>query len=279
MRAMATDGIGPPHSEDVPVSFGAMNAFDLTGRTVVITGGNGGIGLGIARSLVEAGADVAIWARDPDKSASAVSELAASREGSAHIEAFSCDVTDPEQVAAAMSATLDAFGTVDSLFANAGAGFPGAFVDLPFETWRRSISLNLDGAFLCLQAAARHLVERGEGGSLVAVASTSAFHGAPANEAYAAAKAGVLALIRGLAVELARHRIRCNSLVPGWTETDLTAPLFGFEKFMSATTARTPVRRWGRPDDMGPVAVFLADPSLTFHTGDCVVVDGGYTVF
>lgn len=253
--------------------------FDLAGRVVVVTGGNGGIGLGIARAVAGAGADVALWARDGAKSAAAVAELCSLRDGAARAEAFTCDVTDPEQVAAAMAATVAAFGRVDSLFANAGGSFPGPVVDLPFEQWRRSISLNLDGAFLCLQAAARHLVEQGEGGSLVAVSSTSAFHGAAGNEAYSAAKAGVLALIRGLAVELARHRIRANSLVPGWTETDLTAPLFGFEKFMDATRARTPVRRWATPADMGPAAVFLADPTLVFHTGDAVVVDGGYTVF
>ena len=153
------------------------------------------------------------------------------------------------------------------------------FLDQTLDGWRAVTSVNLDGAFLTLQAAARHLVDRGEGGSLVAVASTSAIHGAPANEAYSASKAGVVSLMRGLAVEFARHGIRANSLIPGWTETDLTQPLLGWEKFMAATTARTPVRRWGLPSDMGPVAVFLADPTLTFHTGDCVVVDGGYTVF
>jgi NAD(P)-dependent dehydrogenase (short-subunit alcohol dehydrogenase family) len=141
------------------------------------------------------------------------------------------------------------------------------------------MAVNLDGAFLCFREAARHMIERGEGGSLIAVSSTSAIHGAPGNEAYSASKAGVCALVRGLAIELARHRIRCNTLLPGWTETDLTAPLRGWEKFMTNTTNRTPVRRWGTPADMGPAAVFLADPTNVFHTGDTVVVDGGYTIF
>ena len=123
------------------------------------------------------------------------------------------------------------------------------------------------------------MVERGEGGSLVAVSSTSAVHGAPSNEAYAASKAGVLSLVRGLAVELARYRIRCNSLMPGWVETEMTAPLLGWEKFMQNTTSRTPVRRWGVPDDFGAAAVYLADPSIVFHTGDCLVIDGGYSIF
>jgi NAD(P)-dependent dehydrogenase (short-subunit alcohol dehydrogenase family) len=123
------------------------------------------------------------------------------------------------------------------------------------------------------------MVDRGVGGSLVGVSSTSAIHGAPANQAYSCSKTALLALVRGLAVELARHRIRCNSIMPGWTETDMTAPLQGWEKFMQSTTARTPVRRWGVPDDFGAAAVFLADPTQAFHTGDCLVVDGGYTIF
>ena len=253
-----------------------MAQFDLTGRTVVVTGGNGGIGLGMARSMAAAGADIAIWARNEAKNAEAVAEVTATGR---RCEAFACDVSDPAQVDAAMAATLDAFGAVDSLFANAGIGGGAPFVDLTLERWREVISVNLDGAFLCLQAAARHMVERGEGGSLVAISSTSAIHGAPGNEAYSASKAAVGALIRGLAIELARHRIRCNTLMPGWTETDMTAPLQGFEKFMANTISRTPVRRWGLPTDMGEVAVFLADPTVAFHTGDCVVVDGGYTIF
>jgi NAD(P)-dependent dehydrogenase (short-subunit alcohol dehydrogenase family) len=113
----------------------------------------------------------------------------------------------------------------------------------------------------------------------VAVSSTSAIHGAAGNQAYSVSKTGLLALVRGLAVEFARHGIRANSLLPGWTETEMTEPLLGWEKFVSATTARTPVRRWGVPEDYGAAAVFLSDPSLTFHTGDTIVVDGGYTVF
>lgn len=253
-----------------------MATFDLSGRTVVVTGGNGGIGLGIATALAEAGADIAIWARNEEKNAAAVERL---RAIGRRAEAFGCDVADPEQVAAAMNATLDAFGRVDSCFANAGIGGAAPFLDQTLEGWRRVTAVNLDGVFLTLQAVGRHLVERGDGGSLVAVSSTSAIDAAPGNQAYSSSKAGVLALIRGLAVEFARYRIRCNSLMPGWTESDMTAPLMGWEKFMSNTISRTPVRRWGTPEDMGPAAVFLADPTYTFHTGDCVVVDGGYTIF
>lgn len=250
--------------------------FDLTGRTVVVTGGNGGIGLGMARAVAGAGADVSIWGRNEAKNAAAAEEI---RAIGRRCHTVVCDVADPTSVDAAMAATLGDLGAVDTMIANAGVGGVAPFVDQTLEGWRQITSVNLDGVFLTLQAAARHMVERGEGGSLVAVSSTSAIHGAPANQAYSAAKAGVVALVRGLAIELARHRIRANTLIPGWTETDMTAPLQGWDKFMEATTSRTPVRRWGVPDDMGPAAVFLADPSNTFHTGDCVVVDGGYTVY
>jgi NAD(P)-dependent dehydrogenase (short-subunit alcohol dehydrogenase family) len=145
--------------------------------------------------------------------------------------------------------------------------------------WRRVTSVNLDGAFLTLREAARHMVERGEGGALVGVSSTSAIHGAPGMEHYAGSKAGLIAVMRGLAVELARFGIRCNSILPGWTETDMLRPMSVSEKFVQNTVGRTPVRRWGTPDDLGPAAVFLADPTATFHTGDTLVVDGGYTIF
>lgn len=250
--------------------------MSLDQHVAVVTGGNGGIGLGIAAALGAAGARVAVWSRNEAKTAHALEQLNA-----VGITALGCrcDVSVPADVSEAMETTLGEFGKVDSMFANAGIGGGAKFIDLSLEQWRRVISTNLDGTFLCLQAAARHMVERGEGGSLVAVTSTSAIHGAPANEAYSASKAGIGALIRGLAVELARYQIRCNSLMPGWTESDMTEPLKGWEKFVDNTIGRTPARRWGTPADMGAVAVFLADPTLLFHTGDSVVVDGGYTVF
>ncbi len=250
--------------------------FDLSGRVVVVTGGNAGIGLAMARAVAEAGAEVAIWGRRAEKNQEAAEQL---RDAGHEVSTHEVDVTDEAGVEGAFANSIAAHGKVDSLIANAGAGFPGAFHELSLEQWRRAISVNLDGAFLCFRAAARHMIERGGGGALVGVSSTSAVHGAGGNQAYSAAKAGVASLVRGLAVELARHGIRANTLMPGWTETDMTAPLQGWEKFMSATTARTPVRRWGRPEDMAPAAVFLADPTLVFHTGDTVVVDGGYTVF
>jgi NAD(P)-dependent dehydrogenase (short-subunit alcohol dehydrogenase family) len=250
--------------------------FDLSDRVVVVTGGNGGIGLGMARALVDAGAAVSVWGRNADKNAAAVDELSA-RGGRAM--AVPVDVSDEAEVDEAMAATVGELGRLDALVANAGVGGGAPFAEQTLEGWRSVMAVNLDGAFLCFRAATRVLVDQGEGGALVGVSSTSAIHGAPANQAYSSSKAALLSMVRGLAVELARHGIRANSVMPGWTETDMTAPLFGWEKFMAATTARTPVRRWGTPDDFGAAAVFLCDPTQTFHTGDCLVVDGGYTVF
>jgi len=250
--------------------------FDLTGRVVLVTGGNGGIGLGIARACAAAGADLALWGTNEAKSEAAVEALAAPGR---KVEALRCDVGDEDSVVGAFAETVERLGKVDACFANAGVGAFSPFVDMSLSEWRTVMRVNLDGVFLTLREAARHMVGRDEGGSLVAVSSVSAIDGAPRMQHYASAKAGILSLMRGLAVELARHQIRCNSILPGWTATDMNAGARGNERFMQATTQRTPVRRWATPDDMGPAAVFLADPSYTFHTGDAVVVDGGYTIF
>lgn len=250
---------------------------DLAGHVALVTGGNGGIGLGMAKGLAAAGADVAVWGRDAAKNAAAAAVLA---ELGTRVHVERVDVGDETAVDDAFTATVAALGKVDSVFANAGVGGRMApFVDLTTDEWRRVLGVNLDGAMFCLRAGARHLVERGEGGSLVAVSSASAIHGAPLNHAYAVSKTGLLALVRALAVELARHRVRVNAVLPGWTDTDMLAGGKAWQKFVDNTTARTPVRRWADPDEFGPVAAYLADPAVTFHTGDSVVVDGGYTIY
>lgn len=250
---------------------------DLSGHVALVTGGNSGIGLGMAKGLAAAGADVAVWGTNPDKNDAAAATLGAIG-GRVHVER--CDVSDEAAVARSFAATVEALGKVDSMFANAGvSGWTPGVWELSTEEWRRVLSVNLDGAFFCLREGARHLVERGEGGSLVAVASTSTIHGAPNQPHYATAKTGLLGLVRSMAVSLARHRVRVNAVSPGWTDTDLLSAGKGNEKFVTNTVARTPVRRWADPDEFGAVAVYLADPALTFHTGDTLVVDGAYTIF
>jgi len=239
--------------------------IDLSGRVVIVTGGNSGIGLGIARGVARAGASIAIWSRRAERNAAAIG--------------IQCDVSDEGAVAGAMRATLDRFGRLDCLVANAGTAGKQPFTDMSLAEWHRVLQVNLDGAFLCLREAARVLVRQGQGGSLVAVSSTSAIDGAPGQQHYAASKTALLAVMRALAVELARHQVRCNSLLPGWTDTELLAGAKTHEKFVTATIGRTPVRRWATPHDFETVGAFLADPSLIFHTGDSMVVDGGYTIF
>jgi NAD(P)-dependent dehydrogenase (short-subunit alcohol dehydrogenase family) len=250
--------------------------YDLSGRVAVITGGNGGIGLGIARALADAGADISVWGRNEEKNAAALESLTASGRS---VSAEVCDVAEEDQVLAAFASTLERHGKVDVMVANAGMGLPGPIHTLPLGRWQKVMAVNLDGAFLTLREAARHMIERGEGGALVATGSVSAIQGAPGNQAYSSSKAALGSLIRGMAVELARHRIRANLLMPGWTDSDMTAPLKGWDTFVETTTKRTPARRWGTPEDMGRAAVFLSDPSFVFHTGDTVVVDGGYSIF
>ena len=248
------------------------------GHVALVTGGNGGIGLGIALALARAGADVAIWGTNAAKNEAAITQLLATGR---RAFAMVCDVRDEAQITRAFADAVERLGKVDSVFANAGIrpASPPAFTAMSLSAWRSVLAVNLDGTFLTLREGARHLVERGQGGSLVAVSSTAAIHGAPRLEHYAVSKTGTLALIRSLAVELARDGIRCNSLVPGWTETDMLAGEKDNEKFLLNTTSRTPVRRWAQPDEYGPAAVYLADPRHAFHTGDTLVIDGGYTIF
>lgn len=250
---------------------------DLTGKVVVVTGGNGGIGLGLARGCAAAGATVSLWGRNATKLETAVEQLQA--EG-ATVSGHQVDVSSEEEVDAAMARVRSDHGRVDSLFANAGvSATPKPFIEQTADEWHALQAVNVDGLFFSLRAAARVMVDQAEGGSLIGVSSTSAIHGAPMAQPYAASKAGVLAIMRGLAVELARYQIRCNSIIPGWVETEMTDPMRGYDKFMTATTQRTPIRRWGVPDDFAALGAFLADPSQMYHTGTEIVVDGGYTRF
>jgi NAD(P)-dependent dehydrogenase (short-subunit alcohol dehydrogenase family) len=249
----------------------------LAGRTVLVTGGNGGIGLGMASACGKAGAQIILWGRKADKNEAAVARLRS--EGTVS-HAFECDVDDENDIVSTFAQSVEvAGGRIDSVFANAGRnGYGSSFVDIEMDEWRAVMATNLDAVFLTMRTAARHMIEQG-GGALVAVSSTSAIHGAANNLAYGASKTAVLGLVRAAAVGLARHQIRVNALVPGWTITELASAGYAWDKFRNATISRTPVRRWADPDEMGPAAVFLSDPTNTFHTGDEIVVDGGYTIF
>lgn len=254
--------------------------FDLSGRGVVITGGNGGIGLGMARALLAAGAKVAIWGSNADKTARALATLAEGCGDASRVHAFVCDVSDEAQVDTAFAASVAALGSVHACFANAGVSSKGVpLLDMTLEEFRRIQRVNVDGVFLTLRAAARHMAERGHGGSLVATASTAALEGAARNSHYGASKGAVTSMVRALAVELARHRIRVNSILPGWIVTDMTERSVNNEKFAAAVMPRIPARRWGEIDDFGGIAVYLASDASGYTTGEQFVIDGGYTKF
>jgi NAD(P)-dependent dehydrogenase (short-subunit alcohol dehydrogenase family) len=252
----------------------------LDGRVAVVTGGNGGIGLGLAEALLDAGATVDIWGRNEAKTAAAVERLAPSRPE--RIAARQCDVSEETAVERAMNDTVAEHERVDVMIANAGVGNFVPFVETSLDDWHRVTMTDFDGVFLCFREAAKHMQERhaaeGTGGALVAVSSISAVHGTPRHAAYAASKAGLLGLVRSAAVELARYGIRANALLPGWMDIETHPEMREDERFVDATTRRTPVRRWGTPADLSEAIVFLADPAISFHTGDTIVVDGGYTV-
>jgi len=255
--------------------------FDLSGRAAVITGGNGGIGLGMARALLASGASVAIWGSNPDKTARAQASLAAECGDASRVFSFVCDVGDEAQVDASFAASVAALGRVDACFANAGVGGQGptGVLDMSLDEFRRVQRINVEGVFLTFRAAARHMVAHGQGGSLVATASTAAIEGAARASHYGASKGAVTAYVRALAVELARHRIRVNSILPGWIVTDMTERSVNNPKFVDAVMPRIPARRWGEIDDFGGIAVYLASAAAGYTTGEQFVIDGGYTKF
>lgn len=253
--------------------------FDLTGQVALVTGGNSGIGIGMARALTEAGADIAIWGTNPAKNAAAKAELA---EGGRRVITLECDVSDEAAVERAFADTVSQLGRVDACFANAGVSGRGnikSFTEMSAEEWRRVLKVNLDGAFFTFRTAARHMVERGGGGALVGTASLAAIEGAPRSEHYAATKGGLISMIRALAVEFARYGVRANAILPGWIETDMTANAIANEKFARNVLPRIPMRRWGTGDDFGGIAVYLASPASRYHTGDTFLIDGGYALF
>ncbi|KAA9166400.1 SDR family oxidoreductase [Amycolatopsis acidicola] len=254
-----------------------MNPFDLSGHVSVVTGGNSGIGLAMADALAAAGAGVCVWGTSETRNAEAAGQL--KRHGTG-VLALRCDVSDEDQVEAAMSRTMEHFGRLDSCFANAGVSAGGIrFTDTSLAEFRRVTSVNLDGTFLTLRAAARRMLDQGEGGSLVATSSLAAKQGQPRGQAYAASKGALISMVNSIAVELARHHIRANAILPGWVSTPLADPALNSDGFQRRVLPRMPVGRWGRPDDFGSVAVYLASPASAFHTADALTIDGGYACF
>lgn len=255
--------------------------FDLSGKVALVTGGNGGIGLGMADAIAQSGADVAIWGTNEDKNKKAAEQL---RAHGVKVYTRKVDVSDESQVVDGIGATVKELGRIDAVFANAGVGFGApSFIEMSTEVYKKTLAVNLDGVFWTLRESARHMVERAKsgdaGGSLVGIASLAAIEGAARNEAYAATKGGVISMIKSIAVEHARYGMRANAILPGWIATDMTAQAQAAPAFAEKVIPRVPARRWGEPADFGGVAVYLTSDASTYHSGDTFVIDGGYAIF
>ncbi|MHA7818130.1 MAG: SDR family NAD(P)-dependent oxidoreductase [Erythrobacter sp.] len=256
-----------------------MNLFDLSDRTAIITGGNSGIGLAMARGLVKAGSNVAIWARDEARNATALDELAALRGG--RVVAIQCDVADEGDVETAMAETLAAFGRVDAAYANAGRSGAGTRIpDMTTEGWDAVMAINARGPALVYKHVTRHMINRAEngdpGGKLIVTSSGQSIMGVNKSSDYAASKAAVNGLTRGAAFELARYDITANALLFGYYETPLTAK--ADPKFAEWMTKRIPLRRFGDHEGLEGLAVFFASPHSDYITGQCLPVDGGLCI-
>lgn len=256
-----------------------MNLFDLSGRVAVITGGNGGLGLAMARGLAKAGAAVAIWARDEDKNAAAITQLRSL--GGGEVIACRCDVGDEAEIEAALTRTLAALGRIDVCFANAGISGAGTLIpDITAEGWDRTMAINTRGAALVYKHVTRHMIARAAegdaGGKLIATSSGQSIMGVNRSSDYAAAKAALNGLTRAAAFELARHGITANALLFGYYETDITAkadPRFG--EWMAR---RIPLRRPGDHSGLEGLAVFFASSHSDYISGQCLPVDGGLCI-
>lgn len=255
--------------------------FDLTNRVALISGGNGGIGLGMAEALAQAGADVVIWGTNSAKN-SAAQERLASYGRRVHTDIV--DVADEAAVQQAVQNAINRMGRIDACFANAGISQgERSFMDISDDNYRRVMGINLDGAIWTMREACRHMMERAKagdpGGSIVGVSSMVANFGAAGNQHYAASKLGLIGVTNSIAVEYARYGIRANALLPGWVRTEMTGVAQTSEKFTENVIGRVPMRRWGCAADFGGIAVYLASSASAFHTGDSILIDGGYSVF
>ena len=246
-----------------------MTTFDLTGKVALVTGGNGGIGLGMARGLADAGASVMVAGRDADKNRRAVAALGG------NAAAVAGDMAEESGARAAVDAAVEKFGRLDILVNNAGINIRKPPQDYSLAEWHSVLNINLTSLFVCCQAAYPHL--RARGGKIINIGSMMSIFGASFAAPYGASKGGVVQLTKSLAAAWAGDNIQVNAVLPGWIDTELTK---GAREQVSGlhekVLARTPSGRWGLPEDMAGIAVFLAAPASDFITGTAIPVDGGY---
>jgi 2-deoxy-D-gluconate 3-dehydrogenase len=249
--------------------------FDLRGKVAIVTGGNGGIGLGMARGLAAHGAAIVVAGRDAAKSAAAVTELTAA---GATASAVAVDVRDEAQVNAMVDETVRRHGRLDILINNAGMSIRKQPQDYTLAEWREVIDSNLTSAFLASHAAYPHL-KRAGAGKVINIGSMMSIFGAPFATAYASSKGGIVQFTKVCANAWAKDNIQVNAVLPGWIDTALTQ---GARRDVAGlherVLARTPAGRWGAPDDLAGIAVFLCSAASDFVTGTAIPVDGGYSI-
>ncbi|WP_265520829.1 SDR family NAD(P)-dependent oxidoreductase [Oerskovia flava] len=253
-----------------------LDTFSLTGRTALLTGGSRGLGRAVARALGEAGARVALTATTADAAERAAADL---RTSGIDARGYALDVTVRAQVDDVVGQAGADLGTVDLLVNNAGISIGGAALDIDDDVWHRTLATNLDGVWYCSRAVARGLVDAGVPGTIVNIGSMSAqiVNRPRWQPAYLASKAAVHQLTKGLAAEWAPHDIRVNAVAPGYFLTE--ASPVDQPEYHDDCVAPAAMQRWGTPDELGPVVVFLASRASSFMTGAVVTVDGGYTLF
>lgn len=250
--------------------------FDLRGKIALVTGGNGGIGLGMARGLAAAGATVLVAGRNAAKSEAAVQELRAL--GAAASEACAADVTDEAAVNKLFEAVAARHGRLDILVNNAGSTVRKPPEQLSLDEWRQVMDVNLTSAFLCCRAAYPLMVKAGAG-KIVNIGSMLSIFGAPYASVYGASKGGIVQFTRSIATAWAKDNIQANAVLPGWIDTELTqGARQQVPGLNERVVARTPAGRWGQPRDLAGVAVFLASGASDFITGTAIPVDGGYSI-
>ena len=255
--------------------MGFDHMFDLKGKVAIVTGGNGGLGLGMALGLAQAGADIAVAARNPEKTAQAVAQIQAV--GVQTLE-VTVDVTDHEEIKQMVAKTKERFGRVDILVNNAGISVRKQPQELSVEEWDRVVDVNLRAAFLASQQVYPHMEAQG-GGKIINIGSMFSLFGSDWVAPYAASKGGVVQLTKSLAVALAKDHIQVNAILPGWfmTEVTSTVPVTQPERF-DLISRRIPTGRWGQPEELKGAVVFLASPASDYVTGAVLTVDGGYSV-
>ena len=253
-----------------------MHLFELKGRVAIVTGGNGGIGFGMAKGLAEAGATVVVVGRNAEKNAAATAALRAAN-AQAQPLALAVDVTQEAACIGMVKTTIERCGRLDILINNAGTNIRKPPQDYSLDEWRMLIDTNLTSAFLCSKAAYAPMV-KGGGGKIINIGSMTSIFGASFAAPYSATKGGIVQFTKALATAWAKDNIQVNAVLPGWIDTDLTKQARkDVAGLAERVVARTPAGRWGRPDDFAGIAVFLASRSSDFLTGTSIPVDGGYS--